>query len=165
MLDIRKNIPASRIKNTKEFVVIFDRGIRLSDCLPSYEGRSISRERDQELQVGRPNPMCGPQGNTLPLQEADPDYRALRHPAEVLKYLDPRLMPRALAMIDAAQEVMRHEGRSPFGWMVYYAVTLDYTWFGVPPVLQGSRRPGEDDPTGTATPRPETRPGGPSSGK
>jgi hypothetical protein len=74
-------------------------------------------------------------------------------------------MPRALDMIDAAQEVMRHEGRSPFGWVVYYSVAFDYTWYGVAPMPQGSRRAGEDDPTGTTTPRPDTRPGGPSSGK
>lgn len=163
--DIRKNIPEDRRRTMKEFAVIFDRCIRMSDCLPSYDGRSISREYDLELQAGQANPACGPQGNILPLPGTDPDYRALRHPGEVLKNLDPRLMSRALSMIDAAQDVMRHEGRSPFGWVVYYSVAIDYTWFGVPPVLRGSRRVGEDDPSGVPTPRPRTNPGGPSSGK
>ncbi len=163
--EIRKNIPEEQLRTTTEFAVTFERAIRMSDCLRGYEGRSISRERDRELQVGWRNPICGPQGNLLPFLETDPDYRALRHPAEVLKNLDPRLMSRALRMIDAARDVMRNEGRSPWGWVVYYSEAVTFSWYGLPPTLRGSGRSGTDDPEGQTTPRPKTRPGGPSSGK
>jgi hypothetical protein len=143
--------------------VMFMPTIRMSDCLEGYDRVSISVERDRELQrerdvwldaIWRPGTVGLPaQSNTLlSVRKTSPEYRALRHPGEVFKHLDPRLLDRALRMVDAARNVMAHDGRSPWGWMVYY--TNAHTC--VLPAIPGEQDPPADPPV---TPPPDVGPG------
>jgi hypothetical protein len=143
--------------------------IRLSDCLAGYGGRSIDESEDEKLQAeGRTwfEWYRRSQSNVfLWLEKSDPRYRALRHPEQVVKKLDPRLVPRALRMIEAGKDVMRDEGRSPWGWMVYYSEAETPVYVAVRTAPGSSARPGADPHEGgESTPRPDPRTGGPSSG-
>jgi hypothetical protein len=117
--------------------------VRLSDCLPSYDGRILA-EWD-EARYGPKwtrDPLHDPfQGNFLAIDTGDPNYRAQRDTDRVLVNLDARLRPQALATIAAARAVMDREARSPWGWVVYYSVLQTYAWEG----------PDESPASGTST--------------
>jgi hypothetical protein len=110
-------------------IVTYVPTIKMSDCLEGYSPRSLSP--DKEAKYERPfADVRGYQGNVLEILGTDPDFRAKRQTDEVLKYLDPRLKPRAVSMIQAAEAVMAGYARSPWGWMVYY--TEAYTFVSKP---------------------------------
>lgn len=148
-------------------VITYVPAIRMSDCLDAYDGRKLPVEREAEFadHPAMRAPRGGRQGNLLPLDEADEDYRAKREIGPVLAHLDARLRRHALQMIRAAAEVMEHHARTPWGWSVYYSTAFTFIW---EPVYLGSAVPtmppgpaGESEPTpdGPTTPR-----GGRSSG-
>lgn len=96
-----------------------------------------------------------------------PDFAAAgrhegRSTADRLAALPPHMRDRAARAVAAAEDVMGHEGLSPWGWMVYYSdlVTFQPSWTGsLRPDLR--RRPGSktaenETPTGP--------PGAPGSG-
>ena len=110
--------------------------------------------------------MPGQQGNILKIPPNDPKFRAKRDLDRVLKHLDPRLRPRALEMIAAAQEVMRHHARTPWGWSVYYSEAQCFFFDPVDQGLDVRPRDGTEPPPDvpwSPTPRGST-PGGPTSG-
>jgi hypothetical protein len=163
MTEIRKHLPEDFGERGGQLYITYLPAIRLSDCLTGYEDRSISTEREKQLERPAEARWPGEQSNFLNLPPSSPDYRALRHLGRVLENLDRRLWDRALKMIAAAEEVMQHEGRSPWGWVVYYseAMTFVYREGGV--VVGRGERPGKDT-EGATTPHPRPRPSGPSTG-
>jgi hypothetical protein len=174
LTELEKYVPEDvRLDQTRKIVITYVPTIRLSDCLLGYEGRVLPPEREKTLQRTRElmdraraaaGRLRGYQGNILPHGRASPWYRSLRHPKEVLKNLDPRLVPRARRMIAAAETVMEHEGRSPWGWMAYYSEAFTFVWKESEPPEVGGRfgRPveDEDDPETTPRERPRPRSGG-----
>ena len=85
----------------------------------------------------------------------------------MLRHLDRRLMRRALDMIEAARQIMRHHGRTPWGWATYYSEAHTFVFLPVGPAVWGSRRTGaeDEDEPGPVTPTPRggggSSPGGP----
>jgi hypothetical protein len=159
MIEIEEHLPPDVRDGGGEIYIAYAEAIRLSDCLSGYEGRSISLERDLALARPAAGRWAGAQDNFLSLAPSNPDYRALRHLGQVLKNLDPRLKGRALRMISAAEEVMAHEGRSPWGWMVYYSEACTFVYFTAEVDVGPGERPGKEA-EGATTPRVRPRPGG-----
>jgi hypothetical protein len=113
----------------KNVFITYTPAIRMSDCLDAYDGRVVSA-KDEERH-GHVEPADAPRGrqdNFLQIEHDDPDYRAKRALACVLLHVDPRLLPRANRMIDAARDVMAHEAKSGWGWVVYYSVADTFVW-------------------------------------
>jgi hypothetical protein len=171
LTELEKHVPQEVLEGHRDLWITYVPTIRMSDCLSGYEGVSIPEEMDEALQDRGPlaliagrDPMPKTQSNILQFEVRDPRYRALRHPRQVMKKLDQRLKPRALRMIDAGAEVMRQEGRSPWGWMVYYCDACTFIYYPVPSNLNPTERPGVDPPDGATTPRPNPRARGPGSG-
>jgi hypothetical protein len=118
-------------------LITYTSAIKMSDCLDAYDGRTISVEDERRYghfdgaMPGGKN-LRGYQGNFLATPLDDPNYRAKRDLDFVLFHLDPRLLPRANRMIDAARDVMAHEARSGWGWVVYYSEAFTFIWEPVP---------------------------------
>lgn len=142
-------------KDSDRYYVTYVSTIRLSDCLDGYEERVLEAQKEQTYRRWRPHNAPGYQGNILDIPPGSPDYRARRLLPAVLEHVDPRLQPRALRTIDAAEAVMRHEGRSPWGWMTYYSDLFTFICRPVPRGDGTSQRKGkpEDEPDGPVTPR------------
>jgi hypothetical protein len=169
-------------------VVTYLRAIRMSDCLDAYDGRVLSDEaeagyrRDLLRHVdwdGGPAPAPGPppgmgpsggpswaerevvpgqQGNVLDIPEGSPDYRAKRSRVAVIRYLDRRLVPRALDLIRAAEGVMADHAKTPWGWTTYYTDAFTFVFEPVPRSDGRSDRPGgesspDEPPPWSPTPR------------
>lgn len=154
--EIERHAPPEVVRGEKPVWLLYDPTIRMSDCLAGYEGVTIPEEEDLRLQFRvPPKGREKTQSNLLPLPFDDARYRALRHPRQVLKRLDPRLLGRALRLIDAGDAVMRHEGRSPWGWMVYYSDAVTFLHFPVVGFDLPTDEPGVDPaPAGRPTPHP-----------
>jgi hypothetical protein len=85
---------------------------------------------------------------------SSPEYRAKRQLPELLKCIDARLVPFACSMVDAAAEVMEHEARSPWGWVVYYSEAHCFA-----PAEVVLRLPADDPDNPPPTPPMPSRPG------
>lgn len=142
---------------------------RLSDCLDAYDGRTISPLEEQRyaalLGLVRRFEPRGAQDNILPIPRGDPDYRAKREVECALLRLDSRLLPRALRTIEAARDVMAHEGRSAWGWVTYYSEAYTFVWVPGRSPDGGSVRGGEGSDEPPPTPRTPSGGGGPSTPK
>ena len=140
--------------------------VKLSDCLPAYDGREISEPEERALAV--PPELADGQHNPLRILESDPRFRAQRRLDRVFARLDPRLLLRGSRMVEAAREVMRHEGRSGWGWVTYYSRAHTFLSMPVPTGVRiWTPRPGggEDPPAPPPTPRGGgSGPGGPATG-
>ncbi|MFV1957777.1 MAG: hypothetical protein ACC662_00045, partial [Planctomycetota bacterium] len=175
-------VPASWDEAKDTFSITHHRVVRLSDCLDAYDGRALGPAEEshyprllqrawlppgwEEGRYWEPGQVIpGQQGNLLSISPTSPDYRAKRDLDAVLRYLDPRLGPRALDLIEAAREVMKHDARTPWGWTVYYAEVLQYLFDPVNGAPDRRPRPGEDEKRPqtpwTPTPRGGSAPGGP----
>ncbi|MHC4955158.1 MAG: hypothetical protein ACYTGZ_14985 [Planctomycetota bacterium] len=108
--------------------------LRLSDCLEPLPGLPKS------------------EGRGLP-------YRAQRPIESVLRGFSPDLRPFAERVVAAAKEVRKHEGETPWGWMVYYSELVAHrSWVaekGRSTVRR--RRPGSKT-KGTTTPKVDPPP-------
>ena len=164
-----------------EFVVTYVTTIKMSDCLDAYDGRTLSEadEKRYSRQVTRAwglvgkgawNPgdqIPGQQGNVLRIPLGSRNYRAKRSRSNVLRHLDRRLMPRALDMIHAAEKVMKHHAKTPWGWTTYYSEAYTFVFLPLPKSTGRVPRRGEDGededtPPWTPTPRGGgSSPGGP----
>lgn len=141
------------------------RAVRMSDCLPGYDGRIISEseERSYGLRWSE-EPQDGTyQGAFLGVPSGDPNYRAERDVERVLANLDERLRPQALAAIRAARDVLKHEAQSPWGWMVYYSELQTYGWSA--PETDPSSDRVESEPEKESTPAGSTPPAAPTTPK
>lgn len=134
--------------------------VRMSDCLPAYDGRVLTAAEETAYGMKWSRASSGEpyQGAFLAIGTGDPNHRALRDADRVLAHLDARLRPQALATIAAAREVITHEARSPWGWVVYYAMLHTYAWSppdGAPAATErgGSRPPAGSSGGGTTTPK------------
>jgi hypothetical protein len=142
-------------KKGDPYHVTYVNTIRLSDCLEGYEQRTLPPAKEKRYRRWLPTNAPGYQGNILEIRPRDPAYRARRQLPAVFKHLDARLQPRALRTIDAAAAVMKHEGRSPWGWMVYYSELFTFICKpvrGLPGEVQRKGQP-EEDWDGPTTPR------------
>jgi len=170
-LEVERFIPEDMRGHVDRIVVTYVPTIRMSDCLPAYDGRELSVA--EESQYGRWTPRSTPgyQGNILDIPIEDPNFRARRSTASVLRHLDKRLFPRARRMLSAAQDVMETYSKTGWGWTTYYADA--FTFVFKPIKVRTGHRPSRGG--GKAPPRPTTprgggrggrtsKPGGPSTG-
>jgi hypothetical protein len=135
--------------------IAYTRVFKMSDCLEAYDGRTISPA--QEKSYGHSDPRGewrGHQGNSLAIAGDDPNYRAKRDLDYVFFRLDPRLLPRALRIVEAGADVMAREAKSGWGWVVYYAEPMTFISRPAPKGDGVSDWPGKPDdaPSGGTTP-------------
>ena len=160
-LEIERFIP-QRITHVDRWWVVYIPTIKLSDALDGYTGQELTAEEEASYERWLLPDQPGMQGNILLIDPEHTHYRAKRKLTDVLKHLDPRLVPRALDMIHAARRVMKDHAMSGWGWTTYYSIA--YTFIFMPlPEADGPppERPGETEPTPPTTPRgPATTPGG-----
>jgi len=143
----------------RKVMITYAPAVRMSDCVDAYDGRTISTQ--DETKYGHARAPTGEdlsrgwQGNFLAVPTSSPKYRAKRDLDYVLFHLDPRLLPRALRVIDAARDVMAHEARSAWGWTVYYSELHTFVW------APGPTGDGKDDRHGAPDepPPPPNTPG------
>jgi len=138
------------------FTVTYVPTIRMSDCLDSESGLTVSP--NDEGSYRSDFAPKGYQGNLLGVPQGNPKFRARRDIEMVLKNLDPSLKDRALRMIHAADDVIARYRKSPWGWVVYY--TEAFTFVSVE--VTGS--PVESDRMGVEILRPTTPHPPPSTG-
>ncbi len=185
LTDIESRVPPTWDETTDDFSVSHHRSIKLSDCLDAYDERTLGvadeaqyprllhrawvppgREGRTTWEPGQVVP--GQQGNLLAIATGDPAYRARRSLSAVLKNHDPRLVPAARRMIQAAQDVMTHDARTPWGWNVYYAEALCYLFDPVDGAFDRRPRSGDEegrpDTPWDPTPPPSSSPTGPATG-
>ena len=185
LTELEKRVPPTWDESRDDFSVSHHRAIKLSDCLDAYDGAALGaveethysrllhrawippgREGRTTWEPGQVVP--GQQGNLLAIATGDPAYRARRSLDAVLRHHDPRLVPRARRMIDAAREVMAHHAKTPWGWNVYYAEALCYLFDPVDGAFDRRPRSTEEgaspDTPWDPTPVPSSSPGGPVTG-
>ncbi|MHC4342755.1 MAG: hypothetical protein ACYSX0_21390, partial [Planctomycetota bacterium] len=121
---------------------------KLSDCLPAYDGRKAK------------SPLWGWQSET------SKDYRSEKPIDTVLKSLRGKQAERARRMVAAAREVMAHEAKCAWGWMVYYSevVPFDPCWSGTYKQTPGKRKKPSSDPSQSKTPPEKPEASTPGSG-
>lgn len=159
--EIQRFIPPSVAGHVDRIVVTYVPAIKMSDCLDAYDGRTLSIDEEKAYPRWVPGDAPGYQGNLLRIPVDDPNYRAKRNIASVLRHLDPRLRRRALVMIEAARDVMRDYAKTGWGWTTYYSEA--YTFIFKPLEVPRGHRPSRGG--GKPLPRPTTpRGGGPGSG-
>ena len=160
-IEIERFIP-ERITHVDRWWVVYIPTIKMSDALDGYTGQELTAEDEASYERWVLPDQPGMQGNILLIDPEHTHYRAKRKLTDVLKHLDPRLVPRALDMIHSARRVMKDHAMSGWGWTTYYSIAYTFIFMplpeasGPPPV-----RPGETEPTPPTTPRgPATTPGG-----
>ena len=185
--EIERFAPPGWDETKDELVVSYVPVIKMSDCLDGYEGRVLpaDAERRYPRLIHRAHPwrgagpwkdgteIPGQQGNILRIPVESPDYRAKRPLSGVLRYLDRRLMARALDMIHSARAVMADHAKTPWGWTTYYSEAYAFVFLPVPPTHGRDLRTGEteddddDKPPWSPTPRGRggSSPGGPTTGR
>jgi hypothetical protein len=133
------------------------RAVRLSDCLPAYDGRVVTAwdEKSYGPMWAEDPDYRAYQGAFLNVPSGDPNYRAQRDVERVLRRLDPRLRAQALQVIAAARAVIDHEARSPWGWVVYYSELQTYGWSAVDDAESTSDR-AQSEPQHATTPAGST---------
>lgn len=181
MREIERFVPKDFDLKHARLIVTYLPAIRMSDCLDAYDDRVLTPEAEAAhprvvhrawrrlgtLVWPDRHVVPGQQGNLLNIPEDDPNYRAKRSLSSVLLHLDRRLMPRALEMIEAGREVMRHHARTPWGWTTYYSEAHTFVYLPVNEAVWAAPRSGteDEDEPGPVTPSPVPRggssPGGP----
>lgn len=169
--ELERFIPESMRGHVDYVAITYVPTIRLSDCLEGYEKRSLTLADEAVYGRWLPERAPGYQGNLLNIPADDPYYRAKRSLASVLRYLDPRLRPRAEDMIQAAKNVMRTYALTGWGWTTYYSDAYAFIFWPVE-VPRGHRptRGGGRTPDAPTTPRGPgssgggSSPGGPKTG-
>jgi hypothetical protein len=154
--EVERFVPPAMKGHVDRIVVTYVPTIRMSDCLPAYDGRELGLDGESDYARWTPGDARGYQGNILDVPAEDPNYRARRHLATVLRYLDPRLRHRALRMIEAARDVMARYGRTGWGWTTYYSDA--YTFVFKPVAVRRGNQPSHGG--GRPPPRPSTPQGG-----
>ena len=173
--EMERYVPPGWDEGKDEFFVSHLPLLKLSDVVEAYDGRTLPPETEshyprflhrawsfpgREDGPARWEPgeiVPGQQGNVLRIATGHPDFRARRDQDAALAHLDARLKPRALRLIEAARDVMKHHGRTPWGWSVYYTEVQDFIFDPVDGGLDVRPRGGDETPT---TPWSPTRPGG-----
>lgn len=164
-VEIERFVP-ERITRIDRWWVVYIPTIKMSDTLDGYTGQELTAEDEANYERWVLPDQPGMQGNILLIDPEHTHYRAKRKLTDVMKNMDPRLVPRALDMIHSARRVMKDYGMSGWGWTTYYSIA--YTFIFIP--LTDSRglppdRPGDVEPSGPVTPPdtprgPDTTPGG-----
>jgi len=170
-LEIERFVP-ERIEEIDLWWVVYVPTIKMSDVLDGYTGQELTAEDEASYPRWVLPDQPGMQGNILLIDPEHTHYRAKRKLSDVLKNLDPRLVPRALDMIHSARRVMKDYAMSGWGWTTYYSIAYTFIFMPLPrsPGLPPSR-PGDTEPSGPTTPRgPATtprgsKPGGPTTGR
>ncbi len=161
-VEVERFIPESMIGNVERLWVTYIPTIKMSDCLDAYDGRTLSLEGEAKYARWVIPHQRLQQGNILLIDAEDPDFRAKRSLASVLKHVDARLHRRAIDMIHSAKRVMRRYAMSGWGWSTYYSVAYTFVFQPVP-FARGPRpsRGGDEPPPPPVTPSgPGTTPGG-----
>lgn len=181
--ELRSFFPPGTPAEPSELVVTYVPTIRLSDVLEGYEGRTVPPAWETSRRQPPPADIPRWQSNLLAIPRREPAYRALRSWDRVVERLDPRLLRDAMRVRVTADAVMRRFGRSPHGWVTYYADLYTFVWAPgngprsvlrrigsapvppatTPPDAGGTTTP-DDDPLPTppgGTPRPGSGSGGP----
>ena len=141
--ELERFVPPDVRASDGEVVITYVPAIKMSDCLAAYDGRELPPDEDLDLQrdadrmrgflAARDDLPRGLQDDLLPIPQEDARYRARRALPYVFRRLDPRLVGRATAMVDAGEVVMDRYARSGWGWVVYYSVAYTFVWQPVPP--------------------------------
>ena len=130
--------------------------VRLSDCLDAWDKRVVPAAVEERYGstwgAADPKAPFDPemQSSFLNVDTGHPFFRAKREKDRVLARLDPRLRPRAERVIAAAALVMKHDARSPWGWVTYYSGLETFSLHTYEPV--------KPDPHPYTPPEPGTKP-------
>lgn len=161
-LELERFIPDRIQGQIDRWWVVYIPTIKMSDALDGYTGQELTPEDESSYERWVLPDQPGMQGNILLIDPEHTHYRAKRKLTDVLKNLDPRLVPRALDMIHSARRVMRDHALSGWGWTTYYSIAYTFIFMPLyPDPAPPPTRPGDTEPTPPTTPRgPATTPGG-----